>query len=337
MLSAPSPARGLRGLPALGRAACLRLSSLLCLLPAHAAAWEDPGLAAEPEPLIASSRLWVGLRGGFSRSAGERQRRFGILELGIGFEALTEAAPVGISAPGASESRLASEAEGESAGFPGAAAAPGKSEAPGPPPTQELTFAAESSRCLQAGSCPDPWSRRLSPGLARAAVAAALRVLGSGGELRRLDSMAARSRLAASLPEMRLGAGTSQDESLRLAPTLADPARFTRDGGRDLWFEARLTWRLDTALFSRDEIAIERLKAGHRELRARATREVLEALLDWQRAGVALRTEHLLPEERDAARVRELGAVARLDVATGGWFSRYLERRRGAPARSAVP
>ena len=31
-----------------------------------------------------------------------------------------------------------------------------------------------------------------------------------------------------------------------------------QDGGRDVWFEARLAWRLDSALFSKEEIAIER-------------------------------------------------------------------------------
>jgi hypothetical protein len=162
--------------------------------------------------------------------------------------------------------------------------------------------------------------------LARALVAEALRVQGSAAELRRLDGMASRSRAAASLPEVRLGAGTASDESLRMNPTLSDPARFTRDGGRDMWLEARLTWRLDSAIFARDEIAIMRLRAQRQEESSRLAREVLEALVEWRKAALVQASPLVLPEEREAASVRQFGAVARLDVLTDGWFSRYLER-----------
>jgi hypothetical protein len=167
--------------------------------------------------------------------------------------------------------------------------------------------------------------------LARTVVAEALRVQGGGVELRRLDGMAARSRAAAGLPEVRLGAGTSRDESLRLSPTLADPARFTRDGGRDLWLEARLTWRLDGAIFARDEIAIMRLRAQQREEAARLTRGVLEALVAFERARLRLASTSAPPEEREAAVIVHFGAVAELDVLTDGWFSRQLAR---APSRA---
>jgi hypothetical protein len=162
--------------------------------------------------------------------------------------------------------------------------------------------------------------------LARAVVVVASRVQGGQAELRRLDGMAARSRAAASLPEVRLGAGTSRDESLRLAPTAADPARFTRDGGRDLWLEARLTWRLDSAIFARDEIAIMRLRAQQREELARLANDVLESLVAYERARLRLASELSTSAERDQARVVQFGALARLDVLTDGWFSRRLER-----------
>jgi hypothetical protein len=165
--------------------------------------------------------------------------------------------------------------------------------------------------------------------LARAAVNEALRIQGSGSELRRLDSMASRSRAAASLPEVRVGAGSSRDESQRLSPTLSDPAHFSRDGGRDLWMEARLTWRLDSAIFAKDEIAIMRLRAQQREGAAQLAREVLDALLDWQRARLLLASPLASAEERDAATVRHFGAVARLDIFTDGWFSRQLARFGG--------
>ena len=177
----------------------------------------------------------------------------------------------------------------------------------------------------------DPAAARL----ARAVVAEALRVGGGSAELRRLDQMASRSRAAASLPEVRLGAGTARDESQRLSPTVSDPARFTHDGGRDLWLEARLTWRLDSAIFARDEVAIMRLRAQQREESERLVRVVLEALVEWHRSRLVLTSAFALPEERDAAGVRQFGAVARLDVLTDGWFSRYLERWGGSPG--AVP
>jgi hypothetical protein len=155
-------------------------------------------------------------------------------------------------------------------------------------------------------------------------VAAALRVADSAAPEDRLDSLASRSRTAASLPEVRFAAGTSNNQSQKLAPTVTDPARFTQDGGRDLWFETRLTWRLERAIFSRDEIAIERLRAQEREARRRTTHQVLEALLDWQRARRAQRSELLHDAERDAAALRELDATLRLDALTDGWFSRHL-------------
>jgi hypothetical protein len=164
-----------------------------------------------------------------------------------------------------------------------------------------------------------------------------LRLAGGGAELRRLDGMASRSRAAASLPEVRLGAGTSRDESLRLQPTLTDPGRFTRDGGRDLWLEARLIWRLDSAIFARDEIAIMRLRAQQREETARLAAEVLEALVDWQRARLSLASDRARPDEQDAAAIRQFGAVARLDRLTDGWFSRQLEHARHPAEPSAWP
>jgi hypothetical protein len=173
--------------------------------------------------------------------------------------------------------------------------------------------------------------------LARALVAEALRVSGSAAELRRLDAMVSRSRAAASLPEVRLGAGTASDESQRLSPTVNDPARFTRDGGRDVWLEARLTWRLDSAIFARDEIAIMRLRAQRQEESGRLAREVLEALVEWRKADLVQRSPFALPEERDAASIRQFGAVARLDVLTEGWFSRYLERWAPSAGAAAWP
>lgn len=327
------------------------------------------------EPPGSRRGLWLGVSGGLSSSPGERQRIFGLVELGIGLDVW-----VGDRAP---EQFASSDDPGgdESGATRAADASPGRSRAPvvasssAPPSTASAAFSPPSPPSSSASSAlpdsgragrhaplqsaltasgsaaparlsvgalgvarvPSGDARSTDPGalaaLARAAVAAAARIGGVGAELRRLDGMASRSRAAASLPEVRLGAGTSRDESLRLQPTLTDPGRFTRDGGRDLWLEARLTWRLDSAIFARDEIAIMRLRAQQREEGARLAADVLESLVDWQRARLLLASEKAPPEERDAAMIRQFGAVARLDLLTDGWFSRQLERGR-RPAES---
>jgi hypothetical protein len=113
---------------------------------------------------------------------------------------------------------------------------------------------------------------------------------------------------------------------------VADPARYTQDGGRDRWFETRLTWHLDRAVFSHDEIAIERLRAQARETRRHTTHQVIEALVEWQRARRRQRSELASDEEREAAALRELEATLRLDALTDGWFSRQLARSSDASA-----
>jgi len=286
-------------------------------------AWLEPGMDAWRGPLgptalpaagevSRAGALWAAVSGGVAASPGERQRFFGLLELGVGLDVWAAPPPP-------------AEAPSEDEDGPAGLAAPPAGVRADAAPTA-LDPAPRAPRPAAGGA------RRDDPAvaalLARATVAEALRVQAGAAELSRLDGMAARSRAAASLPEVRIGAGTSQDESLRQSPTLDDPARFTRDGGRDLWFEARLTWRLDGALFTRDEIAIMRLRAQQREDSARLAREVLGALLEWQRARLVLDSPLSSPEERDLAILRQIGAVASLDVLTEGWFSRRLALSR---------
>jgi hypothetical protein len=170
-----------------------------------------------------------------------------------------------------------------------------------------------------------PISRQVvSPSLARTAVDMALRVVGSAAHLERIESMTSRSRTRAALPELGLRAGTSRDASLRLTPIASDPARFTQSGGRDLWFEARLTWKLDRALFSPDEVAIERLTWNTEQARERLVRRVLDLLFEWQDAQLRLVEPLLSDEQYRAAWLSALRSSAELDVLTDGWFSRRL-------------
>jgi hypothetical protein len=254
-----------------------------------------------------ASPLWLRLRAGYARSSEPRERVFGVLELGVALDVLGAGRANALAA-------AAGEARTASAASPDEIATEPRKQPLSPAPAR-----APLRRPLE-----------LSAALARATLAAATRVWDAAASPAALDSMLARTRSSASLPEVRLGAGTSRDQSQRLAPTLSDPAKFTQDGSGDLWFEARLTWHLERVLFSHDEIAIERLKAQALESRRLLQRHVLEALIGWQRARQALGSETLTEEERLAAELRELDAVLRLDAWTDGWFSRHLERARGA-------
>jgi hypothetical protein len=300
-------------------------------------------------PPARSRALAVGLRAGVAHSPGERQRVFGVLELNIGLDdwlgGRAERADELATSDDGAAGDVDLEPEAARAGLALAAQSAGSDAPPEPRPGLPLATPAAPDAsgglardAVRGEPAPPPAPTRheigLAPGrdaletarLARALVAEARRVQGSAAELRRLDGMASRSRAAAGLPEVRLGAGTASDESLRLTPTVSDPARFTRDGGRDVWLEARLTWRLDSAIFARDEIAIMRLRAQRQEESSRLARDVIEALVEWRKATLVQHSPLALPEERDAASIRQFGAVARLDVLTDGWFSRYLER-----------
>lgn len=156
----------------------------------------------------------------------------------------------------------------------------------------------------------------------RACVAAALRAVGLADDAR-IDGMAARSRSSALLPELRLRAMRSVDESGRITLSEIDPSRYTETGGATDWIEARLTFRLDRLLFADDEVTIERIRLERSEQRSRATARVIEALFEWQRAYLLARDPDLATDDHVAALLRELEAAARLDVMTDGWFGRY--------------
>jgi hypothetical protein len=156
--------------------------------------------------------------------------------------------------------------------------------------------------------------------LAQSAVAAALRASGFFVERRALESMATRARTSAALPEVWLRGSRSTDLSLRLSPTVDDPAHYSELGGAGVLLEARLIWHLDRLMFDRDELSVERLKNDRADAAAKLSQRVLEALFSWQSARLRGSDPALLPEEREAAWVLEAEAEVRLDVLTAGWF-----------------
>jgi hypothetical protein len=192
------------------------------------------------------------------------------------------------------------------------------------PPTFELAVAREQ-----------PFDLALTPRLARASVAAAWRASGLGADDARLDGIVSRARWSAALPEAHLRAMRWDDARLSLYTYSSDTNRLTDSATARVGLEGRLTWRLDRLVYADDEPAIERIRLEHRDARARVAGKVLEALFQWQRAALDLRT--LPPTQqgtRDEAdvRLRVLEAEAVLDVLTSGWFTTQGPRQAGQRA-----
>jgi hypothetical protein len=162
---------------------------------------------------------------------------------------------------------------------------------------------------------------RLTPALARATVRAALRASSHAVIERRLAGAASRARASAGLPEARLRGARVIDESLRLSPTVDDPYRYSRAGGTNLLFEARLTWKLDRLVFADEELGIERLRTENARSRGQLVERVLKALVAWQRALVRAADPAALPHERELLQLSALEAELVLDALTAGWFS----------------
>jgi hypothetical protein len=170
----------------------------------------------------------------------------------------------------------------------------------------------------------------LSARLVNATLGAAYRTAGRGRAHARYASLSSRARASAALPELRLRAARSTDESLRLTPSSSDPYRYTQAGGVTLSFEGQATWRLDRLVFADEEISIEHLSQNRSRADSSLTEQVLKTLFQWQRARVTAAREDVDPEARLEAELRGLEAALRLDVLTGGWFSAHVDNGKAS-------
>jgi hypothetical protein len=168
--------------------------------------------------------------------------------------------------------------------------------------------------------------------LARDAVRAALRAHDVALNRSELEGLGRRARFSAVLPELRLRAVGSNDQSQRLTPTIEDPERYTITGGNDLLLEASATWKLNRLVFADEEIAVERLELEREKSVARLSERVVERLFDWHRA--FSRAENAEPGSKARGRfeLERLEAEVELDVLTGGWFGE-VARRFPSPRR----
>jgi hypothetical protein len=160
----------------------------------------------------------------------------------------------------------------------------------------------------------------LLPRFVGQAIEAAWQAQGISSALNRLESLSSRSRTSSLLPEVRFRAGRSVDQSLRLAPTVDDPYRYTQTGGVSFVLEGAATFRLSRLIFANEELGIERLKLAQSRERQRLQETLLEELLAWQKAWIAV--AHGGPQAH-RAQIRLLESRLRLDVLTGGWFSEH--------------
>lgn len=259
--------------------------------------WIGVGLPRVAQASSGDSALTLWLKGDYRERQGEQQSWSALLGLTVAFDRL--------SAP-RDEPRV-SMALGEP---PAPATESPAGSSPAPAPSQEPA---------QATAAPAKW--QLSAAFISAAVRAALRAQKATEREERLDSLRARSRASAALPELRLGAGRSTDQSVRLAPTNDDPYRYTQAGGADLWLEARVSWQLDRLLFAREELSIEQLRNTHYQAKAKRVQVVIDALFAWQKALLEAQDPERSAQEQLLAQLRAAHQAALVDILTGGWFS----------------
>jgi hypothetical protein len=176
-----------------------------------------------------------------------------------------------------------------------------------------------------AGDVVPALSAELFAELARQVVAAAQNAHGAAEHASALDGTATRARFSALLPEVRVRAARSRDDSLKLQPTIDDPYRYSTVGGDGLWLEAQATFRLNRLVFADEEVQIERLRIMRERVAEERAERVLSRLARWHRA--LSRERSLLDEAaRGRAALERIALEAELDVLTEGWFGERVKR-----------
>ncbi|MGO8992716.1 MAG: hypothetical protein ACLQVI_05275 [Polyangiaceae bacterium] len=173
---------------------------------------------------------------------------------------------------------------------------------------------------------PAPAALAITPAVARQAVTAAWKASGIGVDDTRIDSMIARARQSAGLPETRLRVMKVIDDSSQVGVIPTDTSTYDL-AGANLYLEARLTWRLDRLLYADDEPTLEKSRLERQDARERISAKVIDSLFQWQRAKIAQRGAIAGTKELIDATLRMAEAEAALDVLTGGWFGGWVARQ----------
>lgn len=163
----------------------------------------------------------------------------------------------------------------------------------------------------------------VTPNMARDAIAAAMEHARIEKDTARLQRLATRARSSALLPELRLRVTRQLDDAQVLSPTEYDPDRVTATVKASLWLEARATFKLDKLVFADEEVTLERMRDDRIEEAKKLREKVLETLFAWQRAVFVRDDVSIEPEKRMKAAFDVVEAEVKLDVLTGGWFSKW--------------
>ncbi|RYZ01152.1 MAG: hypothetical protein EOO73_36440 [Myxococcales bacterium] len=193
------------------------------------------------------------------------------------------------------------------------AAAPRLAEVPTPPAAAPLTSNGVAAVSFQ--------QLRSLAAFTRQATAVALSVVRTAAERGRLDSLAARARSSALLPELRFRVLRNSDKALRWIPSTDDPYRITQADGTGLVLEGSLSFRLDRLVFASEELAVERLRQDAGAARLKLEARVLEALLGLFRAREQACAEDGNGPDRPQRVLELVHLFAELDALTAGWFS----------------
>lgn len=160
----------------------------------------------------------------------------------------------------------------------------------------------------------------VTPDLARRTIHESLRVAGipEGDDF--VEHLASRARRSALLPETRFRFSRGTDE--RMSADLASVDLRSSGASQLSWFfETRLTWRLDRALFADEEPTLVRIAQELREAKQKVVARVMDILFAWQRARYDTELHMEGSREHLESTMRVAEHEVTLDVLTGGWFA----------------
>lgn len=268
----------------------LGLLLVSCLAATHVRAQNAPILQSDAP----ASHFELGLHAR-SMKASMRAEQAAWLTLTVPFDGLAAPHAVTASLPAASSSAASA------------------AESPAPPSGANNTERAEPRLGFKELAAFSDFTRRT--------IAAALAAAGATADRGRLDSLSARAKASALLPELRLRVVRNTDQALRWVPTTDDPYRVTQADGAGLILEAGAVFRLDRLLFAHEELAVERLRQRAAEERLKLEARVADALLGLLRA----RQLACSLDPNDPGRVghvlKLLELFELLDGLTAGWFA----------------
>jgi hypothetical protein len=226
---------------------------------------------------------------------------------------------------------------------PATQAPPARTERDGPRAEREAAPRAE--RDVAAPSAPPPRRARVPAAVLRAAFAddppvGLLRTAATAlalAEPSRAESLIARARWAALLPELRvrLDRRFTRTESLDLEQSATDPVATPVgvDSINDMRYEWRATWDLGRIVFNPDEVGASTHALRMAEVRREIETVVIRLYFERRRLkaeALASDSPDTTPEVRGEIHIQEI--EAELDALTGGAFSRWKASRPQDPS-----